>query len=79
MSLDHTKLMLQTLKQFHKSDITLTFTDEEDVAVVSVTYLSNYFHVKDLNSLFVESHCDLPSTIDAIEQTMKTMKTLISN
>ncbi len=76
MSLDYTKLMLQTLKQYHKSDITLTFTNEEDVPVLSVRYLSNYFHVQNLNSSVVESYSELYPAIDYIEHSMM-LKTLI--
>ncbi|MFS0634482.1 hypothetical protein AB1K84_01150 [Mesobacillus foraminis] len=76
MSLDYTKLMLQTLKQYHKSDITLTFTNEEDVPVLSVSYLSNYFHVKNLNSSVVESYSELYPAVDYIEHSML-LKTLI--
>ncbi|MBT2757020.1 hypothetical protein J7E71_13815 [Mesobacillus foraminis] len=76
MSLDYTRLMLQTLKQYHKSDITLTFTNEEDVPVLSVRYLSNYFHVKNLNSSVVESYSELYPAVDYIEHSM-VLKTLI--
>ena len=76
MSLDHTKLMFETLRQFHKSSISLTLINNDETIQLSVSYKNNYFEISQLNSQeIIETHDNVESTLFAIE--LLTQNTLL--
>jgi hypothetical protein len=71
MSLDYTKTLLQTLKQYQSSQITLTFNNKSHIPLMSVCCLNNLYQVFYLESQLTETYEDIESAIFAIEKTVK--------
>ena len=76
MSLDHTKLMLETLRQFHKSAISLTLINNDQTIQLSVSYKNKCYEFSELNSQeIIETHDNMESALLAIE--LLTQNTLL--
>lgn len=70
MSLSHLEIMLKTIKQYEKSDITLTFNNVNQVPILSVCYQNKHFHLTYLKVDITEAYDNIHSTISAINKAL---------
>ncbi|PLT28671.1 hypothetical protein CUU66_17400 [Peribacillus deserti] len=68
MSLDHTRTMLRTLKQYSDCEISLTFNDNNQLPVLSVCYKNNGFEVTTIQTLVIDTYSSIESTLTAIDK-----------
>lgn len=68
MSLDHTKTMLKTLKQYHNSEILLTINDNNHLPMLSVCYKNFCYEITFFKTLISETYDDIESAISAIDK-----------
>jgi hypothetical protein len=79
MSLDHIKTMLETLKQYDNCEISLTFSNDERIPLLSVCYNNNFFEITHFNTQIIETYNDIESTISAIDKIMQDSPQKTSN
>jgi hypothetical protein len=70
MSSNYTKTMLQTLKQYQNSQITLTFNNKFQIPQVTVCCFNNSYKVFHLESQLTETYEDIETAMTAIERTI---------
>ncbi len=71
MSSFHSEIMLKTLLQFEGSEITLTFTNENQIAILDVCYKKKCFQLTYLNSQTIETYENIESALSAINKAMQ--------
>ncbi|SFC81607.1 hypothetical protein SAMN05443252_106321 [Bacillus sp. OV322] len=74
MSKDHIKTMLETLKQYHECQISLTFNDDGQQPLLSVCYKTSCYELTYIKTLKIESYNNIESTISAIEAAIQNSK-----
>ncbi|WP_026691945.1 hypothetical protein [Peribacillus kribbensis] len=79
MSLDHTRTMLETLKQYPDCEISLTFNDPDQQPLLSVCYKNNSIEITNIQTLVVDTYDDIESTLNAIEKTINDFYQKTSN
>jgi hypothetical protein len=67
MSLSYIKSMLETIRKFERSEITLHFF-ENDIHILSVCYNDYFYQLTYLDSVLIEIYPDLESTVQAISK-----------
>lgn len=70
MSLEYTKTMLQTLKQYHASEINMIINGNDDKPLLLICFKDGCYELKSLNTSVVEICDDINSTIFTINKLM---------
>ncbi|OIK11825.1 hypothetical protein [Bacillus sp. MUM 13] len=74
MSKDHIRTMLETLKQYHECQISLTFNDDSQQQLLSVCYKNSCYELTYIKTLIIETYNNIESTISAIEAAIQDSK-----
>lgn len=70
MSLEYTKTMLQTLKQYHTSEINMIINGCDEKPLLSICFKDGCYELRSLNTSVVEICDDINSTIFTINKLM---------
>jgi len=68
MSLDHTKEMLNTLRQYHTSEINMIFNSNDGAPILVISYIDGCYELKSLNTSVIEICDDIESAIRSINK-----------
>ncbi|WP_419880876.1 hypothetical protein ACN6MY_14770 [Peribacillus sp. B-H-3] len=74
MSKDHIKTMLDTLKEYHECQISLTFNDDGQQPLLAVCYKNSYYELTYIKTFVIETYNNIESTISAIEAAIQDSK-----
>ncbi len=66
MSLAHTKSLLETMRYFSRTEISLTFKKEDQTPILSVCFKNNQFEITYLKSQNIELYDNLESVLTII-------------
>ncbi|KAB7672046.1 hypothetical protein [Bacillus sp. B1-b2] len=70
MSLDHTKTMLKTLKQYHTSEINVLLNGKDGTPILTICYKDGCYELKNLITSVTETCDDIDDTIYSINRFM---------
>ena len=71
MSSNHTKTMLETLKDYHDCEISLTFSNSNGTPLLFVSYQNDSYQITGFKSLITENYDSIESTILAVDKVMQ--------
>ncbi|OCA85289.1 hypothetical protein A8F95_11515 [Bacillus wudalianchiensis] len=71
MSVNHTKTMLETLKEYPTCEISLTFKHDDGTPLFSICYQKNGYQITYLDSLITKTYNDIECTISAIDKALQ--------
>lgn len=70
MSLNHTIKMLETLKQYKASEITMNIDGNDGKPLLSICYKDGFYELKSLSTFEVETCIDIDSAVALIDKLM---------
>mgnify|MGYP001105055700 CR=1 FL=1 len=74
MSLDHTKTMLTTLRQYHTSEINLILNGNDDTPILAICYKDGCYELKNLNTSVIEICDDIETTLRSINNLINVLQ-----
>lgn len=74
MSLDHTKTMLNTLRQYHTSEINLILNGNDDTPLLAICYKDGCYELKSLNTSNIQTCDTIETTIISINKLMNVLE-----
>ncbi|MBM7655217.1 hypothetical protein [Neobacillus cucumis] len=66
MSLAHTKILLETMRYFHNTEIYSTFKKEDQTPILSVCFKNNQYEITYLKTQKIEHYDKLESVLTII-------------